>query len=433
MKSIHDNMIQVQKSHAFHACMKKKGTGIDMIEAAIYGYGNIGSGAAEVIEKNQDRIKKAIGQGIHVKYVLDLREFEGDPVREKLVHDVDIIINDPEVQIICETMGGNEPAYTFTKKALLAGKSVCTSNKELVANHGAELIRIAKEHQCNYFFEASVGGGIPIIRTLNNALRQEHILNISGIVNGTTNYILTKMENDGAAFDAVLKEAQELGFAERNPEADVEGHDACRKIAILSSLMSGQTVDYRDIYTEGITKLTGEDFLYAKKMDKTVKLLAMSKQTESGYLAMVAPMLIGREHPLYSVDGVFNAVFVKGDMLGGSMYYGRGAGKLPTASAVVADVIEAARFIGTHLAVDWSEEKAALADVPSSKRRFFVRLDKNKISESKAAEAFGNGRIVCVESLPDEYGYITPVLSEKEFAEKFENFDGAISRIRIEE
>ena len=305
-----------------------------MIEAAIYGYGNIGSGVAEVIEKNQDRIEKAAGQGIHVKYVLDLREFEGDPVREKLVHDVDIIVNDPEVKIICETMGGNEPAYTFTKKALMAGKSVCTSNKELVANHGAELIRIAAEHQCNYFFEASVGGGIPIIRTLNNALKQENILNISGIVNGTTNYILTKMEKDGAAFEEVLKEAQELGFAERNPEADVEGYDACRKIAILSSLMSGKSVDYQDIYTEGITKLTTEDFLYAKKMDKTVKLLAMSKLTEEGYLAMVAPVLIGQEHPLYNVNGVFNAVFVKGNMLGDSMYYGSGAGKLPTASAV---------------------------------------------------------------------------------------------------
>lgn len=404
-----------------------------MIEAAIYGYGNIGSGVARVIEENQDRIEKAVGQGVHVKYVLDLREFEGDPIQEKLVHDVDIIVNDPEVKIVCETMGGNEPAYTFTKKALMAGKSVCTSNKELVANHGAELIRIAKEHQCNYFFEASVGGGIPIIRTLNNALKQENVLNISGIVNGTTNYILTKMEKDGAAFEEVLKEAQDLGFAERNPEADVEGYDACRKIAILCSLMSGKTVDYQDIYTEGITKLTKEDFLYAKKMEKTVKLLAMSKLTEEGYLAMVAPVLIGQENPLYSVNGVFNAVFVKGNMLGDSMYYGSGAGKLPTASAVVADVIEAARFMGTHLQVDWEEEKIALAKLPASRRSFFVRLDKNKVPESKAAVTFGNGRVVILESRPEEYGYITPVMSEQEFAEKYEKLDGVISRIRIEE
>ncbi len=404
-----------------------------MIEAAIYGYGNIGSGVAEVIEKNQDRIEKAAGQGVHVKYVLDLREFEGDPVREKLVHDVDVIVNDPEVKIICETMGGNEPAYTFTKKALMAGKSVCTSNKELLANHGAELIKIAEEHRCNYFFEASVGGGIPIIRTLNSALKQENILSISGIVNGTTNYILTKMEKDGAAFDEVLKEAQDKGFAERNPEADVEGYDACRKIAILSSLMSGKTVDYKDIYTEGITKLTTTDFLYAKKMEMTVKLLAMSRQTQEGCLTMVTPMLIGPENPLCSVNGVFNAISVKGNMLGDSMYYGRGAGKLPTASAVVADVVEAARFMGTHLPIDWSEEKAALTKMPLSRRRFFVRLDRNKVPEARAAAEFGNGRVVFLEQCPDEYGYITPVMSEGEFAEKFEKLDGAITRIRMEE
>lgn len=404
-----------------------------MIEAAIYGYGNIGSGVVEVIEKNQDRIAKAVGQGVHVKYVLDLRDFEGDPIQEKVVHDVDIIVNDPEIKIVCETMGGNEPAFTFTKKALLAGKSVCTSNKELVANHGAELIQIAKEHHCNYFFEASVGGGIPVIRTINNALKQETILNISGIVNGTTNYILTKMEKEGAAFEDVLKEAQELGFAERNPEADVEGYDACRKIAILSSLMSGKTVDYQDIDTEGITKLTAEDFLYAKKMGKTVKLLAMSKLTQDGYLAQVSPVLIGQENPLCSVNGVFNAILIEGNTLGNTMYYGSGAGKLPTASAVVADVVEAARFPGSHLPIDWSEEKIILAALSASERRFFVRLDRNQVSEAMAAEAFGIGRVVCLEELPEEYGYITSVMGEGEFAEKFENMTGAISRIRIEE
>ncbi len=400
-----------------------------MIETAVYGYGNIGSGVVAVIEQNQDAVKKAVGEGVHVKYVLDLREFEGDPIRERLVHDVDMIVNDPEIKVICETMGGNEPAYTFTKKALMAGKSVCTSNKELVANHGAELIQIAAEHHCNYFFEASVGGGIPVIRTLNNALKQEHIVKISGIVNGTTNYILTKMASDGAAFEDVLKEAQEKGYAERNPEADVEGYDACRKIAILSSLMSGKTVDYKDIYTEGITKITAEDFLYAKKLGRTIKLLATSELTENGYLAMVAPVLIGQENPLYSVNGVFNAVFIKGNMLGDSMYYGSGAGKLPTASAVVADVIEACRFMGTHLQIDWDGEKMELAKLPSSKRRFLVRLDKEKVSVAEAAERFGNGTIVTVEELPNEYGFITPVISEKEFADKSE---GIISRLRIE-
>lgn len=402
------------------------------MEVAVYGYGNIGSGVVEVIEKNQDRMVKAVGEEVHVKYVLDLREFEGDPIHDRVVHDVDIIVNDPEIKIVCETMGGNEPAYTFTKKALMAGKSVCTSNKELVANHGAELIKIAKENNCNYFFEASVGGGIPVIRTINNALKQEHILNISGIVNGTTNYMLTKMGREGAAYDDVLKEAQEKGYAERNPEADVEGHDACRKIAILSSLMSGKTVDFKQIYTEGITGITAEDFMYAKKMNATIKLLAMSKSTDKGYLAMVSPFMISAEHPLYSVNDVFNGIFVKGDMLDDSMYYGRGAGKLPTASAVVADVLEAAKFQGTHLGIDWCEEEADLLDMADSERKFLVRVSK-KCEVSTLADVFGKGTVVTVDELSDEYAFLTDVMSEKEFADKVANLQGFISRLRIEE
>ena len=399
-----------------------------MIEAAIYGYGNIGSGVVEVIEKNQDRIAKAVGQGVHVKYVLDLRNFEGDPIQEKVVHDVDIIVNDPEIKIVCETMGGNEPAFTFTKKALLAGKSVCTSNKELVANHGAELIQIAKEHHCNYFFEASVGGGIPVIRTINNALKQGTILNISGIVNGTTNYILTKMEKEGAAFEDVLKEAQELGFAERNPEADVEGYDACRKIAILSSLMSGKTVDYQDIDTEGITKLSAEDFLYGKKMGKTVKLLAMSKLTENGYLAQVSPVLIGQENPLYSVNGVFNAILIEGNTLGNTMYYGSGAGKLPTASAVVSDVVDCARHIGKVIMCFWDAEEVALTGIDRTSRRFFVRVPLEK--EKEAIHMFEKVSVIEAD-VPGEFGFITDEMTEAEFNEKAGKL-GIISRIRVE-
>ena len=402
------------------------------MEVAVYGYGNIGSGVVEVIERNQDVVAKGAGCDIHVKYVLDLRDFEGQPIQERVVHDVDVIVNDPEIKIVCETMGGVEPAYTFTRKALEAGKSVCTSNKELVARHGAELIQIAEEHHCNYFFEASVGGGIPIIRTIKSALRQEHILNISGIVNGATNYILTKMDREGADFDTVLKEAQEKGYAERNPEADVEGYDACRKIAILSSLMSGKNVDYQKILTEGITKISAEDFMYTRKMHATIKLLAMSKKTDRGYLAMVSPVLIRDEHPLFSVNDVFNGIFVKGDMLDDSMYYGRGAGKLPTASAVVADVIEAARFQGMHLPIDWSREEADLIDVEDSERSFFVRLDRKACDIAKAAEVFGNGKVVTVDELPEEYGYLTPVMSEKEFAQKAASVDGMITRIRVE-
>ncbi len=402
-----------------------------MIRAAILGYGNIGGGVAEVITKNQDQVAKAVGDSVEIKYVLDLREFPGDPMEKKVVHDIDTIINDPEIKVIAETMGGDEPAYTFTKKALEAGKSVCTSNKELVANHGPELMRIAKEHDCNYFIEASVGGGIPIIRTLNEALKQEHILNVTGIVNGTTNYILTKMEKEGAAYADVLKQAQDLGYAERNPEADVEGYDACRKIAILSSLMSGKNVDFKEVYTEGITKIGAEDFLYAKKMGKTIKLLAMSKKEENGYNVMVAPFYLGENHPLYPVNDVFNAVFVKGDMLDDSMYYGRGAGKLPTASAVVADMIQAAKNLGKNLPVEWSDEKETVLPVENTSRAFFVRLDINQVTPQQALDAFG-GTLVEVEELSDEVGILTKVMTEKDCKAKCEALKGVKGVIRVE-
>lgn len=402
-----------------------------MIRAAILGYGNIGGGVAEVITKNQDQVAKAVGDSVEIKYVLDLREFPGDPMEKKVVHDIDTIINDPEIKVIAETMGGDEPAYTFTKKALEAGKSVCTSNKELVANHGPELMRIAKEHDCNYFIEASVGGGIPIIRTLNEALKQEHILNVTGIVNGTTNYILTKMEKEGAAYADVLKQAQDLGYAERNPEADVEGYDACRKIAILSSLMSGKNVDFKEVYTEGITKIGAEDFLYAKKMGKTIKLLAMSKKEENGYNVMVAPFYLGENHPLYPVNDVFNAVFVKGDMLDDSMYYGRGAGKLPTASAVVADMIQAAKNLGRNLPVEWSDEKETVLPVENTSRAFFVRLDINQVTPQQALDAFG-GTLVEVEELSDEVGILTKVMTEKDCKVKCEALKGVKGVIRVE-
>jgi len=302
-----------------------------MIKVAILGYGTVGSGVLEVIEKNRDIINNKAVRDIQVKYVLDLRDFPGEPVESILVHDFNIILEDEEVNVICETMGGINPAYEFSKQALLKGKSVCTSNKELVATHGPELIRLAKENKCNYFFEASVGGGIPIIRAINYCLTPEKIEGITGILNGTTNYILTKMAKDGVAFKDVLKEAQEKGYAEKNPEADIEGHDSCRKIAILSSLMYGKTVDYKDIYTEGITKITKKDFIYAKAMGSSIKLLAISKEVKGQCFAMVAPFLLTSEHPLYHVNNVYNGILVRGNMLEDTMYYGRGAGKLPTA------------------------------------------------------------------------------------------------------
>ena len=328
-----------------------------MIQVAVMGYGTVGSGVVEVIEKNKEEINKKSGEEINIKYILDLRDFPGDPYADKVVHDVELILNDPEIMIICETMGGLKPAYDFTKRALQAGKSVCTSNKELVAVHGPELIRIAHENKCNYLFEASVGGGIPIIRPLNYSLTAEKIDGITGILNGTTNYILSRMEKEGADFEEVLKEAQEKGYAERNPEADVEGYDACRKIAILSSLMCGKNVKYEDIYTEGITKITSTDFAYAHAMGKTIKLLAQSKEADGKFYAMVAPFMISKQHPLYMVNDVFNAVCVHGNMLGDSMYYGRGAGKLPTASAVVADIIDCVKHMKARKYLYWEDSR----------------------------------------------------------------------------
>lgn len=404
-----------------------------MIYAAVLGYGTVGSGVATVLEENKEMIAKKAGEEICIKYILDLRDFPGDPNEDKVVHDFNTILEDEEVSVICETMGGTEPAYTFSKKALLAGKSVCTSNKELVANHGPELIRLAKENHCNYLFEASVGGGIPIIRPLNYSLTAEEIDAITGILNGTTNYILTKMEKEGADFASVLKEAQEKGYAEKNPEADVEGYDACRKIAILSSLMLGKNVNYEDIYTEGITQITAEDFKYAKALGRSIKLLAMSKVTEQGCFAMVSPFMIPGEHPLHSVNDVFNAVFVHGNMLGSSMYYGRGAGKLPTASAVVSDVVDCARHQGKTIMCFWDEEDVTLTDYTALSRRFFVRVKEEELSAEAAKAAFGNIEIIRLENTEGEYGFVTESMCEKDFEEIRNKVTGILGRIRLED
>ena len=400
-----------------------------MIQVAVLGYGTVGSGVVEVIETNKAEINKKAGAELNIKYILDLRDFPGDPYEHKVVHDFNTILEDPEVSIICETMGGIKPAYDYSKQALLAGKSVCTSNKELVANHGAELLELARQNHCNYLFEASVGGGIPIIRPLNYSLTAEKIDAITGILNGTTNYILTKMDKNGADFAEVLKEAQDNGYAERNPEADIEGYDACRKIAILSSLMKGENVNYEDIYTEGITKISQTDFLYAKKMERSVKLLAMSRNTENGFYAMVAPFLIEKGHPLYSVSDVFNAVYVHGNMLGDSMYYGRGAGKLPTASAVVSDVVDCARHLGKTVMCFWDNTQVKLMDIADTKRRFFVRVEAAKKQDALAA--FGSVEEINAQ-VAEEFAFVTDVMTEKAFNEKISSIGGMINRIRIE-
>lgn len=401
-----------------------------MVKVAVLGYGTVGSGIVEVIKTNQDMVNKKAGDEIDVKYILDLRDFPGDPYENLVVHDVEIILNDPEVLVIAEAMGGVEPAYTFTKRALSAGKSVCTSNKELVAKHGAELIELARANKCNYMFEASVGGGIPIIRPLNASLTPERVDGITGILNGTTNYILTKMEKEGSDFDTVLKEAQDKGYAERNPEADVEGYDACRKIAILSSLIYGKNVDFEHIYTEGITKITTNDFAYAKKAGYTIKLLAMSKEVDGKYFAMVTPCMINDQNPLYFVNDVFNGILVHGNTLGNTMYYGAGAGKLPTASAVVSDIIDCVKHLGKTVFCFWDKEELHLSSMDDSVKRFFVRV--KDADFAKAKEVFGDVEEIDAQ-IAGEKGFFTQAMSEKAFKEKSAQVGEIISRIRVEE
>lgn len=404
-----------------------------MMNAAIMGYGTIGSGVAEILEKNKETIRKAAGQEIALKYVLDLREFPGSPVEDKVIHDFSVIEQDPEVELVVEAMGGLNPAYPFVKACLLAGKHVATSNKALVAAYGSELLEIAREKQVNFFFEASVGGGIPIIRPMNYSLTAEAIDGITGILNGTTNYILTKMEREGADFGSVLQEAQEKGYAEKNPEADVEGYDACRKIAILSSLMLGKTVNYENIYTEGITKITAEDFRYAKALDQSIKLLAVSKMTEEGCMVMVAPFMIPAAHALHGVNDVYNAVYVHSNMLGNSMYYGRGAGKLPTASAVVSDVVDCARHQGKTVMCFWDEEEVELADYRAFPRRFFVRADAGLLDEEKAESLFGTIETIRLENMPGEFGFLTGPMKETDFEAAKNKAQGILGRIRLED
>lgn len=400
-----------------------------MVKVAILGYGTVGSGVFEVIKMNKEVISRKLGDEIEVKYVLDLRKFEGDPVQEVLVHDMDIILNDTEVAVICETMGGENPAYDYTRRALECGKSVCTSNKELVEKHGAELIKIAEAHQCSYLFEASVGGGIPIIRPLLTSLAQEEIQSITGILNGTTNYILTKMQTEGLAFETALKRAQERGYAEKNPEADVLGFDACRKIAILTSLAYGKDVDYSKIDTEGITNITETDFAYAKKMGATIKLFARSVKKGDKYYAIVAPFVVAPENPLYSVNGVFNAILVNSNMGGDTMYYGKGAGKLATASAVMADVIDCARHLGSHIEVRWDEGKLEVSPMDSAVRKFFVRVQST--DEAWIKSIFGEGKFIA--NVADgETGFVTEEMTEAEYKERAAKAGNVLSMIRVD-
>ena len=397
------------------------------MKVAIMGYGTIGSGVAEVLEVNRDVIAKRCQEPLELKYVLDLRDFAGDPIADNVVHDYKVIAEDPEVAIVVETMGGVEPAYTFVKAMLEKGKHVATSNKALVADRGAELIEIARAHKVNFLFGASVGGGIPIIRPLQSCLTGDVIERITGIINGTTNYMMTKMTREGSDFDEVLADAQDKGYAEKDPTADIEGYDACRKIAILTSLVCGKQVDYQDIPTEGISHITATDIRYANAMGRAIKLLADSKMSGDTYSVRVAPFLLLPDHPLYHVDGVFNAIFVHGNMLGDGMFYGSGAGKLPTASAVVADMVDMAKHIDKNIYLRWDKEKMILANPMEQRYRYFVRAE-DDMDAVKAA--FGEVEVVDA-GVSGENGFVTGEMSEREYRQRAGKLSGVLQMIRM--
>jgi len=390
-----------------------------MVKIGVMGFGTVGSGVVEVIRKNASSISRKAGQTIDIKYILDIRDFPDSPERHLLTKNAEDILNDDEISIVVEVMGGVEPAYTFTKRALLSGKHVVTSNKELVAAHGAELLAIAREKNVNYMFEASVGGGIPIIRPLNQCLAANDITEIVGILNGTTNYILTKMIKEGQSFEDALKDAQDKGYAERNPEADVEGYDACRKISILSSLVFGKQVDSNKVYTEGITKIKLEDVEYADRMGKVIKLLGISKKVGDKVYVRVSPMMISKDHPLAGIEDVFNGILVRGDAIGEVMFYGRGAGKLPTASAVVADIIDIVRNLDRNNKYIWvKSDEDFLLDYGEYEVSYFVRVktdDKSSVM-NEVTKVFGNCNFVFIENenASDEVAFVTPKRKEKD-------------------
>ena len=397
---------------------------------AVMGYGVVGSGVAEVLAKNHDQIvRKSRQDDMQLKYILDRRTFPGDVNEHLVVSDFSKIIEDDSVKIVVETMGGLHPAYEFVLECLNAGKSVVTSNKELVAEKGCELLKAAQEHNVNFLFEASVGGGIPIIRPITQCLAANDINEIAGILNGTTNFILTMMIKEGMDFDEALRLAQRNGYAERDPSADIEGHDACRKIAILAALCFGKHVYPADIETEGITKITLADVDYAANWGGVIKLIARAKKLENGKItAIVSPAFVEYGSQLAGVDDVFNAILVRGDAIGDVVFYGRGAGKLPTASAVVADVIDCAVHIKERKDFGWGEgEENYVQSYLDIENALYVRFtsDNKEKALSDAQEIFGGVKVLERKDAPaNEGAFATPVAKEGELREKLANIDG---------
>lgn len=383
------------------------------MKIAIIGYGVVGSGVAEVFYKNRARINAKAGRELDIKYIVDIKSLEGTPYAEKGITDFDKVLNDPEVGIVVETIGGLKPAYDFSKRSLLAGKHVITSNKELVATYGAELLAIAKEKNVNYLFEASVGGGIPVLHPLYQCLGSDDITEIAGILNGTTNFIMTEMIENGMSFEDALKLAQQNGYAEQNPAADVEGKDACRKICILASLVYGKHIYPDEVHTEGITTITANDVSAASKAGYAIKLIGRAKQTEQGLMAMVSPALVSKKSQLGNVHGVFNAIQVRGSDLGDVLFYGPGAGKAPTASAVISDIVDAARAGGNIPTLGWEDAHNTLIDHRQDVTPVMVRVAADE--EAAAVALLGCAKRVEGYSRDGEAAFITPALSHGQF------------------
>jgi homoserine dehydrogenase len=392
-----------------------------MVQIAVMGYGTVGSGVVEVLTKHADSIAARAKEQINIKYILDIRDFPGSPFESKFIKSFDTILNDPEVRIVVEVMGGLHPAYDYVKMCLENGKSVVTSNKELVAAKGAELLKIAQRNNLNFLFEASVGGGIPIIRPISQCLAANEVVEIAGILNGTTNFILTKMIREKMGFDEALALAQKLGYAERNPAADIEGADACRKICILASLAYGKHVYPEQVHTEGITKITLRDVEYAAAWGGVVKLIGMVKRVPSGKVQIiVCPMFLPRESQLANVDDVFNGIMVRGDSTGDVVFYGKGAGKLPTASAVVADVIDCVKHFKARKYLYWDDGAPDyVEDYLENETAMYICLKSESDVSGKVKELFGTAeQITRKHAEPGEAAFVTPVMKEKDIVER---------------
>ena len=397
------------------------------------GHGVVGSGVAEILLTHKQKLFSAIGEEIYIKKILDLREFPDSPIADRFTKDFEEIIKDLEIRVVVEVMGGLNPAYDFVKRCLKAGKSVVTSNKELVAAHGAELLAIAKEENVNFMFEASVGGGIPIIRPMNQCLVANNVHEVAGILNGTTNFILTKMIQEGMQFEEALKLAQKLGFAERNPAADIEGHDACRKICILASLAYGKHVYPESVHTEGITEITLDDVNLAEAFGYVIKLIGKVKKLDDGKIdIMTAPMLVPFKSQLSNIDNEFNGIMVRGDCTGDVVFYGKGAGKLPTASAVVADVVDCCKHLKARRFLFWADgDGSNIIDYRDSVSAMFVRVTGDG-AEAKAEKVFGN---IDVRKDGDMTAFITGEMTLREFEDKCKTLENdgvkVLSQIRV--